>query len=128
MPKIFGRDPALWAALFASAVSALGTFTFHFSVDQEGTLNGLFAALMGIVVWRITKDGGPALILGFAKALILMAAAWHFNLPTDQQTILMTLLSASVAMFVRTQVAAPVPPPASTADPVVVVDKPVLPE
>lgn len=125
MPKIFGRDPALWAALFASAISALGTFAFHFSIDQEGALNGVFAAAMGIVVWAVTKDGAPALILGFAKALILVAAAWHFNIPTDQQTILMTLLSAMVAMFVRTQVGAPVPPPAATADPVVVVDKPV---
>lgn len=128
MPRIFGRDPALWAALFASAISALGTFAFHFSVDQEGSLNGLFAAVMGIVVWAVTKDGAPALILGFAKAIILVAVAWHFNVPADQQTILMTVLSAAVAMFVRTQVAAPVPPPASTATPVVVVDKPVLPE
>lgn len=109
MPKVFGRDPALWAALVASAISALGTFVFHFSVDQEGTLNGVFATLMGLVVWAVTKDGGPALILGFAKSLILVAAAWHFNLPTDQQTILMTVLAAVVAMFVRTQVTAPVP-------------------
>lgn len=106
--KLFGRDPALWAALFASAMSTLGTFVFHFSVDQEGALNSVFAAAMGIVVWIVTKDGAPALILGFAKALILAAAAWHFNLPTDQQTILMTLLAAVVAMFVRTQVTAPV--------------------
>jgi hypothetical protein len=127
MPKILGRDPALWAMLFASAMSALGTFAFHFSVDQEGALNGVFAAVMGIVVWIVTKDGAPALILGLAKALILVAAAWHFNLPTDQQTILMTLLSAAVAMFVRTQVGAPVPPPTETASPVVVVDTPVQP-
>lgn len=127
MPKILGRDPALWAALFASAVSAIGTFVFHFSVDQEGALNGLFAAVMGVVVWAVTKDGAPALILGLAKAMILVAAAWHFNLPADQQTILMTVLSAMVAMFVRTQVGAPVPPPSETATPVVVVDTPVQP-
>lgn len=127
MPKIFGRDPALWAALLGSVVSALGTFVFHFSVDQEGALNGLFAALMGILVWHVTSDGAPALILGLSKALILVAAAWHFNVPADQQTILMTLLSAAVAMFVRTQVAAPEPPPAATANPVVVVDRPTQP-
>ena len=123
MKKLFGRDPALWSALFVSVVSVLGTFVFHFTVDQEGALNGVFAAAMGIVVWAVTKDGAPALILGFAKALILTAAAWHFDLPADRQVILMTLLSAIVAMFVRTQVAAPVPPPAATAAPVVVVDK-----
>jgi len=123
MTKLFGRDPALWSALFVSLVSVLGAFVFHFTVDQEGALNSVFAAIMGIVVWMVTKDGTPALILGLAKALILAAAAWHFDLPADQQVILMTLLSAVVAMFVRTQVAAPVPPPAATAAPVVVVDK-----
>lgn len=108
--KIFGREPALWGALLATIVSALGTFVFHFTVDQEGALNGIISALIGIVVWRVTRDGSPALILGLAKALLVAAAAWHFNLPTDRQTILLALLSSIVAMFVRTQVSAPVPP------------------
>lgn len=110
-PKIFGRDPALWSALFASAVSALGTFVFHFNTDQEGALNAVFAAIMGIVVWLVTKDGAPALILGLAKAIFMAAAAWHFNVPPDQQTVLMLLLSSIIAMFVRSQVTAPVPAP-----------------
>lgn len=108
--RIFGREPALWGALFASLISALGTFVFHFSVDQEGALNGIVAAGIGVVVWRVTHDGSPALILGFVKAVLVAAAAWHFNLPPDKQTILLALLSAIVAMFVRTQVSAPVAP------------------
>jgi hypothetical protein len=108
MVKIFGREPALWGALFASLISALGTFVFHFTVDQEGALNGIIVAVIGIVVWRMTHDGSPALILGLVKAAIVAAAAWHFNLPTDKQTILLAFLSSIVAMFVRTQVKAPV--------------------
>jgi uncharacterized membrane protein YccC len=122
--RLFGRDPALWAALTASLISVLGSFVVHLSPDQEGALNGIVAAGLGITVWGLTKDGGPALILGFIKALVVVAAAWHFHMPTDRQTVLMTVLSAAVAMFVRTQVGAPVPPPAATASPVVVVDKP----
>jgi uncharacterized membrane protein YccC len=121
--KLFGRDPALWLALAASLISAIGAFWVHLSVDQEGALNGVVAAVVGIAVWAATRDGGPALILGLGKALLVMLAAFHFNLPTDKQAILMTLLSAVVAAFVRTQVGAPVPPPADTASPVVVVDK-----
>lgn len=123
--KIFGRDPALWAALATALISAAGSFVFHFSTDQEGALNGIVAAVMGLIVWRVTHDGSPALILGLVKAVIVLAAAWHFNVPPDQQTILLTLVSALTAMFVRTQVGAPVPPPAETAEPVVIVDKPV---
>lgn len=125
MPKIFGRDPALWGAFFASAISAVGTFFLHFTTDQEGALNGLVLAIIGVIVWRITKDGAPALILGLVKAILLVAAAWHFNMPPDQQTILLAFMSALVAMFVRTQVAAPVPPPVETAKPVVQVNTPV---
>lgn len=122
--KLFGRDPALWAALAAAIISALGSFTFHLSIDQEGALNGIVAAGLGIAVWAVTKDGGPALILGLVKAVLVAAAAWHFNLAADKQVVLMSVVSAAVAMFVRTQVGAPVPPPAATASPVVVVDKP----
>lgn len=121
--RIFGRDPALWLALAASVISGLGTFVVHLNVDQEGALNGVVAAIVGLIVWKLTKDGGPALILGFVKALIVLTAAFHFNLSTDKQTILMTLVSAVVAMFVRTQVAAPIPPPAEIASPVVTVNK-----
>jgi hypothetical protein len=119
--KIFGRDPALWLALLGLFISAAGTFVFHFSTDQEGVLNGLVAAIMGVIVWRVTHDGSPALILGLAKAVFLTLAAFHFNIPADRQTILMGLLSAAVAMFVRTQVGAPVPPPTAVAAEVKVV-------
>lgn len=124
--KIFGREPALWMALVATVISAIGSFVVHLSVDQEGALNGVVAAIVGLIVWKLTSDGGPALILGFVKAGIVLAAAFHFNMATDKQTILMTLVSAVVAMFVRTQVGAPEPPPAASASPVVVVDKPVV--
>lgn len=123
--KLWGREPALWAAFFAALFSAAGTFLFKLTTDQEGALNGVVAAVLATIVWRVTKDGTPALILGLIKALIMLAAAWHFSLPPDRQTALMTALSAIIAMFVRTQVAAPIPPPAETAKPVVVVDKPV---
>jgi hypothetical protein len=114
--KIFGRDPALWASLFSVLISGAGAFVFHFNTDQEGALNGLITAAFGIVVWYVTKNGGPALILGLVKAAIFTAAAWHFNLPADKQTILLTLTSVLVAMFVRTQITAPVPPEPTPAD------------
>lgn len=121
--KLFGRDPALWSALATTVIAALGAFVLHFTTDQEGALNGIVAAVLGVIVWRVTKDGGPALILGLVKAVLIAAAAWHFNLSPDKQAIVMLLASSVVAMFVRTQVAAPVPPPAETASPVVTVNK-----
>lgn len=123
MPKLFGREPALWLAFVGSLISVLSAFVLHLSVDAEGAVNGVVAALMGLIVWAVTKDGGPALILGFAKSIFIMLAAFHFNLAADRQALLMTLLSAAVAMFVRTQVAAPAPPPVETAIPVVTVNK-----
>lgn len=125
--KIFGRDPALWSALAVSAIAAVGAFLIDLTVDQQGALNGVVAASLGIAVWIVSKDGGPALILGLVKAIISLAAAWHFNIAPDDQFVIMTLVSAITAMFIRTQIGAPVPPPTDTASPVVVVDAPTTP-
>lgn len=127
MPRLLGRDPALWLALAASVISGIGAFLLDFTIDQEGALNGIVAAVAGLIVWQVTKDGSPALILGLGKSGIVLAAAFQFNIPADQQVIIMTLVSSVVAMFVRTQVGAPVPPQVDTAQPVVVVDTPTSP-
>lgn len=125
--KLFGREPALWSALATAGIAAVGAFGIDLTVDQQGALNAVATAVLGLAVWAATKDGGPALILGFVQSALSLAASWHFNISPDDQFVIMTLTSAIVAMFVRTQIGAPVPPPADTATPVVVVDAPVDP-
>lgn len=109
MPKILGREPAMWSGLFGAIVYTLGAFVFHLSSGQEAVLIAAVAALLGVYVAAVTKDGASAAILGAAKALLVVALGFGLKLGADQQAIILSLVAAVVAMFVRTQVIAPRP-------------------
>jgi hypothetical protein len=108
MPKIFGREPALWAGLANAAVFFLGAFVFHLSAGQEAVLIAACAAVLGVVVAVLTKDGLSAGILGVVKALLAVALGFGLKLDADSQAVLLSFAAALVAMFVRTQATAPV--------------------
>lgn len=109
--KIFGREPAMWAAAIGSLVSLFSAYVLHLTTDQAGAVNGVVSLILGITVAVMTHDGLSAAILGLIKGLVIVALAWHLNISADNQAIIYTAASALVAMFVRTQVTAKVPPP-----------------
>lgn len=111
---ILRREPALWATLAYAIIANISAFIFHFNVTQEGTLNAVVAAGLGLVVTLNTRDGWGATALGFVKAIIAAAIAFGLHWAPEQQAIFMTLAAAIVAMFIRTQVFAKVPPPPTT--------------
>jgi hypothetical protein len=109
--KIFGREPAMWAAAIGSLVSLFSAFVIHLTTDQAGAVNGIVSVALGLAVAAMTHDGLSAAILGVIKGLVLVALAWHLNISADNQAIIYIAASALVAMFVRTQATAKVPPP-----------------
>lgn len=108
MPPIFGREPALWLALFASAVKLCAAFGLNLSVDQQAVLNAAAAAIVGVAVAVIAHDALFAPVLGALQAAVALAVGFGLNWSSDQQAIVMTAAAALVAMFTRTQVTAPV--------------------
>jgi hypothetical protein len=109
MPKIFGREPALWLALVAIIVKTGTAFGLHLSVDQQSAINAVAAAAIGLIVARIVHNGAPAAILGLTQAVIALAVGFGLHLGADQQALLMSLVSAVVSLVVRALVTAPVP-------------------
>jgi len=109
MPKIFGREPALWLALFAAAVKLAAAFWLNLSPDQQALLNAGAAALVGVVVAVIVRDGQVAAILGAAQALLALAVGFGLDWSAEQQAVVMATVAAVAGMFERTQVTAPVP-------------------
>lgn len=109
MVKIWGREPALWLALVASAVKLASAYWLHLSVDQQSLVNALAAAVVGLVVAKIVHDGASAALLGVAQAGLALAVGLGLHMPADEQATIMTAVGVVVAMFVRTQVTAPVP-------------------
>ena len=111
MPKILGREPALWAALTSAVIYLVGAFFVHLSDGQESVLIAVAAAVLGLIVAGMTHDGLSAAILGLAKAGIALALGFGLKISADQQAVILSFVATAVAMFVRTQATAPVASP-----------------
>lgn len=109
MRKIFGREPVLWLSLVAIAVKVISAFLVHVSTDQQAVINAAAAAVAGLLVAFSTHDGVSGAILGLVQAMIALGVGFGLRWTPDQQAMVMSLAATIVAMFVRTQVTAPVP-------------------
>jgi hypothetical protein len=109
MPRIFGREPAVWLALIATSIRLIAAFWLHLSTDQQAVLNAVATAMVGLIVAMIVHDGQVAGILGFVQAVLALAIGFGLNFSPEAQAVIMSFVSTVVAMFVRTQVVAPVP-------------------
>jgi hypothetical protein len=109
--KIFGRDPQWLLSLFAAVVIGISTFLLPLTDAQQSVLNGVAVALVGVIVGFSTHDGQLALIVGLFKALISLGLGFGLKLSPEQQAAIMTLVMAVGSGFLRTQLAAKVPPP-----------------
>lgn len=111
--KIFGREPALVLAALAAVIQLLSAFLFHLTSGQQGVLNALAVAIVGLVTsWAVRGDQGVPLVMGLLKALLALGLAFGLKWAPDLQSTVMVAATALVAMFVRTQVVAPVAPKA----------------
>jgi hypothetical protein len=108
MPRIFGREPALWAALANAVVYFVGAFVIHLTSDQEAVVIAVASAVLGLAVALVSHDAWSAPVLGLVKAALALGLAFGLHWSADQQAIVLTLAAAVVGMFVRTQASAPV--------------------
>ncbi|PJN24074.1 hypothetical protein [Kitasatospora sp. CB02891] len=109
MPRILGREPALWLTLVAVLVKLGSAFGLHVSTDQQALINAAAAALVGLVVALIVGDGRGAAVLGLVQAALALAVGYGLHWTADQQAVALSAVAAAVAMWTRTQVTAPVP-------------------
>lgn len=105
---IFKREPAVWLTLIATAIRLLGAFVIDLSDGQQAILNAAAAAGAALIVAVMVRDGQVAAILGFAQALLALAVGFGLHIDADHQAVIMSFVGGIVAMFVRTQVTAPV--------------------
>lgn len=108
--KVFGREPALWSALATSAIALFSAFVLPLSIDQQGVLNAVVAALLGLVTAvMLRSDGISAAILGLVKAILAVGIAFGLAWEPATQAVVMSFAAAVTGMFVRTQEVAPEP-------------------
>lgn len=107
--KIWGREPAVWLALVAAIVQGVSGFFFHLTDEQQGVVNALAVALLGFVTAAAVKgDAWLPAISGLVKAVLALGVAFGAHWAPDKQSLVMILVTAVFAAFVRTQVTAPV--------------------
>lgn len=107
----FKREPALWLALFASAVQMFSAFVLNLTIEQQGVLNAVAVAVAALVTAiMVQSEQMVPTILGVLKAVLALFIAFGLALSPDNQAIIMTFATAAVAMFVRTQVSVAEPP------------------
>lgn len=113
---IFGREPALWLGLLAAALKLATAFGLDLTADQQSVINAAAAAIIGVAVALLTRDGIPAAILGTAQALLALGLGFGLHVSGDQQAVIMSFVAVAISMFIRTQVTAPVPGPDTTSE------------
>lgn len=108
MPKLLGREPAIWLSLIATTIRLIAAFLFELSTDQQAVLNAVAAAGIGVAIALIVRDGQVAAVLGFVQALLSLAVGFGLDISAENQAVVMSFVGTVAAAFVRTQVVAPV--------------------
>lgn len=117
------RDPVVSLNLVAATVMMVSAFFFPLSVDQQGVINALALAVVGVLAAFRTSDGQLPALLGGFKALMALGLAFGLHLAPEQQAVALTFVAAVTALWIRPQVSPKdAPAPAANAAPVVVVN------
>lgn len=107
-------EPALYAALVASAVQLAAAFWLPLTDGQVTLINAVVVAVAGVWVAFKTRsaDGGgsiKAALLGLVQAGMSLAVAFGWQASAEQTAGVMTFVGLLVAVFVR-QTSTPNPP------------------
>lgn len=109
--KLFGREPAIWLALFSGLLQVLSAFVLPISTDMQALLGGAVAAVFGLMTAiSVAQDKLLPAVVGLAQALLSLAIGFGLDWTSEQQSVLMAFVALVAGSFVRTQVVAPVPP------------------
>lgn len=108
--RIFGREPALWAGLLSALIQLVSAFIFPLSDEQQGVLNALTVAILGVITaFAVSSERGVPALLGAIKAVLAVGLSFGLHLTPMNQAVIMTFAAAVAAFIVRDRVTAPVP-------------------
>ncbi|CUW31798.1 hypothetical protein [Streptomyces reticuli] len=113
--KIFGREPAAWAALASITLQAIGAFVADFDAETQAWVNAVVLAVLGLIVAVMVHDGIIAAITGLAQAVLTLAAGLGLDWSAEKQALILSLITAVAQFAVRQVVTAPVPPQPAVA-------------
>lgn len=106
-----GREPIKIGALIAAILGLASGLGLDVSVDQQGLINGAIVLIIGLInTFVVSEEQALPLISGVVQAVLSVALSFGAQLSPQLQASVMTFVVAVVAMWMRTQVTAPVGP------------------
>lgn len=115
MVRILGRDQVAWLAAVAAVFQVVTAYGFDVSGHVQGIVSAVVIFVFAVANAIHVHDGVIALVVGIMNALFALFTAFNLHMTADQQTLWVGAVTAVLALFVRTQVTAPVPPEVSPA-------------
>lgn len=106
--KIFGREPAAWAALASIVLQVIGAFVADFDATTQAWVNGVVIAVLGLIVAFMVHDGVIAAIAGLVQAVMTLAVGLGLDWSAPKQALVLSLVTAVAQFAVRQTVVAPV--------------------
>lgn len=109
--RLLGREPAMTLGLIYAGISLFGGFVFHLTINEQGALNVICAAMMALIMALVAKsDGLAAALFNLFKAVIAAVIAFGLHLAPELQASVMTFVALAIAYFTRQSITAPLPP------------------
>ena len=107
--KVFGREPAVWLGLVAVGVQFAVAWGVSLSEEQQAGINAVATLAMGLAVAVMSaRDQIVPAASGLLVGVLQLAVAFGFDLSQEKITTAGALLAALLALWLRTQVTAPV--------------------
>jgi hypothetical protein len=107
--KIFGREPVYFLAVAAITLKLVAAFGLDVSDTQQTVINAALAAAVGVASAIVLKTGAAgAAILQLAQAGLALFVGFGLDLSADQQGLIMSGVTAVLALVLHEQVTAPV--------------------
>lgn len=114
MPKIFGREPALWLNSLSAALGLVVTFNVGLTQDQAGWIVAGVSAILGAIAAALTR---PIAVQAFTTLVATLAsaiAAFGYDVAPTTTAAINGVLLAVLMFLARGQVTPAVPDPRGT--------------
>jgi hypothetical protein len=101
------REPALWIALGVSVLQLVVAFIPGLGSAGAGLVDAAIVALGGFAVATLVRrDGQVAAAVGLVQAVLAALVGFGLAISPAQQAVVLAVVNAAGALFVRTQVQA----------------------
>ena len=108
--NLLRREPVQIVGFFAAGLQLIVSLLAPLTIGQQGAINAAIVVVAGVVAaFAVSAEKAAPLIAGLIQALIALAASFGLLLAPQVQGALMTLVTAGIAFYIRTQVVANVP-------------------